>query len=208
MPGTPTPSVPITPQGHPCSAASACANHQVVDVLPLVPVTGHHLHIHDWDACRTLRCHACPVSGFQLPGKAGHWGGVGTVVKRLGSAPSCPLSGPSVQRSLKPIGLNHTRTARPLSRAGWHVLATVRGQIPATPRRRHPAGHLRLSHCKECTHTVLVQPGQRQRPHRSQLQRTARHLCKRRLRSHQNDSSTGLQSRFVAWHAHVRLSHP
>ena len=34
----PTPSVPTTPQRRP-SADSACAAHQAVDVLPLVPVT-------------------------------------------------------------------------------------------------------------------------------------------------------------------------
>ena len=36
--GSPTPSVPITPQRRP-SALNACATHHAVEVLPLVPVT-------------------------------------------------------------------------------------------------------------------------------------------------------------------------
>ena len=36
--GSPTPSVPTTPQRRP-SKVSACATHQVHEVLPLVPVT-------------------------------------------------------------------------------------------------------------------------------------------------------------------------
>ena len=36
--GSPTPSVPITPQRWP-SAPNACAVHQATEVLPLVPVT-------------------------------------------------------------------------------------------------------------------------------------------------------------------------
>ena len=36
--GSPTPRVPITPQRRP-SELSACATHQAVEVLPLVPVT-------------------------------------------------------------------------------------------------------------------------------------------------------------------------